>query len=100
MITVENPLKNCSKQIQIMDIENNKRRCESENNFGWGFIPLARDVYFYNDKRAEIKENPTYTNPDAVEENNIRTTNETIPHIPKNGGMTIRDNEIFPIKFW
>ena len=40
---------------KLWDIENNKRRCESENNFGWGFIQLARDVYFYNDKRAEIK---------------------------------------------
>ena len=40
---------------KLWDIENSKRRCEAENNFGWDFIQLARDVYIYNDKRAEIK---------------------------------------------
>ena len=54
---------------KLWDIENNKRRCESENNFGWGFIQLARDVYFYNDKRAEIKRKINiHTNSDIVEE--------------------------------
>ena len=54
---------------KLWDIENNKRRCESENNFGWGFIQLARDVYFYNDKRAEIKRKINiHTNSDVVEE--------------------------------
>ena len=54
---------------KLWDIENNKRRCESENNFGWGFIQLARDVYFYNDKREEIKRKINiHTNSDVVEE--------------------------------
>ena len=54
---------------KLWEIENNKRRCESENNFGWGFIQLARDVYFYNDKRAEIKRKINiHTNSDVVEE--------------------------------
>ena len=54
---------------KLWDIENNKRRCESENNFGWDFIQLARDVYFYNDKRAEIKRKINiHTNSDVVEE--------------------------------
>ena len=54
---------------KLWDIENNKRRCESENNFGWGFIQLARDVYFYNDKRAEIKRKINiHTNSDVIEE--------------------------------
>ena len=53
----------------LWDIENNKRRCEAENNFGWGFIQLARDVYFYNDKRAEIKRKINlHTNSDVIEE--------------------------------
>ena len=53
----------------LWDIDNNKRRCEAENNFGWGFIQLARDVYFYNDKRAEIKRKINlHTNSDVIEE--------------------------------
>ena len=53
----------------LWDIENNKRRCEAVYNFGWGFIQLARDVYFYNDKRAEIKRKINlHTNSDVIEE--------------------------------
>tara|TARA_B100000123_G_scaffold170318_1_gene126285 strand:- start:200 stop:580 length:381 start_codon:yes stop_codon:yes gene_type:complete len=67
-------IENLTKELfevnsKLWDIENNKRRCESENNFGWGFIQLARDVYFYNDKRAEIKRKINiHTNSDVVEE--------------------------------
>lgn len=54
---------------KLWDIENSKRRCEAENNFGWGFIQLARDVYLYNDKRAEIKRKINiHTDSDVVEE--------------------------------
>ena len=63
---VENPTKELFQiNSKLWDIENNKRRCEAENNFGWGFIQLARDVYFYNDKRAEIKRKKIniHTNP-------------------------------------
>ena len=31
---------------KLWDIENNKRRCESENNFGWGFIPTSKRCLF------------------------------------------------------
>ena len=54
---------------RLWDIENNKRKCEAENNFGYDFIQLARDVYIYNDKRAEIKKKiNVLTYSDVVEE--------------------------------
>ena len=54
---------------KLWNIENSKRRCEAENNFGWDFIQLARDVYIYNDKRAEIKRKiNVLTYSDVVEE--------------------------------
>ena len=36
-------------------IEDNKRQCEKEKNFGEKFIKLSRDVHFLNDDRANIK---------------------------------------------
>ena len=36
-------------------IENNKRQCEKEKDFGEKFIKLSRDVHFLNDDRAKIK---------------------------------------------
>ena len=54
---------------KLWDIENSKRRCEAENNFGYDFVQLARDVYIYNDKRAEIKKKiNVLTYSDVVEE--------------------------------
>jgi len=54
---------------KLWNIENSKRRCEAENNFGWDFIQLARDVYIWNDKRAEIKKKINLlTNSDVIEE--------------------------------
>ena len=54
---------------KLWDIENSKRRCEAENNFGWDFIQLARDVYIWNDKRAEIKKKINLlTYSDVIEE--------------------------------
>ena len=54
---------------KLWDIENSKRRCEAENNFGWDFIQLARDVYIWNDKRAEIKKKiNVLTCSDVIEE--------------------------------
>ena len=40
---------------QLWDIENNKRKCEADKDFGPNFIKLARDVYIKNDDRAKIK---------------------------------------------
>ena len=36
-------------------IEDDKRECEKNKNFGEKFIKLSRDVHFLNDDRAKIK---------------------------------------------
>ena len=36
-------------------IEDNKRKCEKDKDFGEEFIKLSRDVHFLNDDRAKIK---------------------------------------------
>ena len=36
-------------------IEDDKRQCEKEKEFGEKFINLSRDVHFLNDDRAKIK---------------------------------------------
>ena len=36
-------------------IEDDKRQCEKEKDFGDKFIKLSRDVHFLNDDRAKIK---------------------------------------------
>ena len=40
---------------ELWDIENFKRECEANKDFGESFIKLSRDVHFKNDIRAEIK---------------------------------------------
>ena len=81
LIYLESKLQNHGEEIEnyfqklyeinskLWDIENSKRRCEAENNFGWDFIQLARDVYIWNDKRAEIKKKINLlTYSDVIEE--------------------------------
>ena len=41
--------------LKLWDIEDNKRICEKNKNFGQTFIDLSRNVYLNNDKRATIK---------------------------------------------
>ena len=36
-------------------IEDEKRLCEKNSDFGEIFIKLSRDIHFLNDKRAQIK---------------------------------------------
>ena len=45
------------KQInaKLWVIEDNKRDCEKNKDFGEKFIKLSRDVHFLNDERAKIK---------------------------------------------
>ena len=43
--------------LKLWDIEDGKRKAERNKKFGKPFILLARNVYFYNDKRAMIKLN-------------------------------------------
>ena len=40
---------------KLWDIEDNKRMCEKNSDFGENFIKLSRDVHFLNDDRAKIK---------------------------------------------
>ena len=40
---------------ELWDIENHKRECEANKNFGEDFVQLSRDVHFKNDIRAQIK---------------------------------------------
>jgi hypothetical protein len=46
-------LKNVNSKLWI--IEDQKRKCEKESDFGENFIRLSRDVHFLNDTRAKIK---------------------------------------------
>ena len=45
-------LKNVNSKLWI--IEDDKRNCENNSNFGEDFIRLSRDVHFLNDTRAKI----------------------------------------------
>ena len=46
-------LKNINAKLWV--IEDDKRQCEKDRNFGEKFIKLSRDVHFLNDERAKIK---------------------------------------------
>jgi hypothetical protein len=50
---LENLLYKVNKEL--WDIENYKRACEQDQNFGDGFVNAARQVYLKNDYRALIK---------------------------------------------
>ena len=46
-------LKEINSKLWI--IEDDKRQCEKNKDFGEKFIKLSRDVHFFNDDRAKIK---------------------------------------------
>ena len=46
-------LKDINNKLWV--IEDDKRKCEKDKNFGEKFIKLSRDVHFLNDDRAKIK---------------------------------------------
>ena len=48
-----NSLKEINSKLWI--IEDDKRMCEKNKDFGEKFIELSRDVHFLNDNRAKIK---------------------------------------------
>ena len=53
-------LKNLFKSLKEINsrlwvIEDDKRMCEKNSDFGEKFIKLSRDVHFLNDNRAKIK---------------------------------------------
>jgi hypothetical protein len=46
-------LKDINSKLWV--IEDDKRQCEKDKDFGEKFIKLSRDVHFLNDDRAKIK---------------------------------------------
>ena len=59
-ITLNDELKKLYEELKainakLWDIEDNKRMCEKNSDFGENFIKLSRDVHFLNDDRAKIK---------------------------------------------
>ena len=59
-ITLNDQLKKLYEKLKainakLWDIEDNKRMCEKNSDFGENFIKLSRDVHFLNDDRAKIK---------------------------------------------
>ena len=59
-INKDNKIDNLFKSLKEINyklwvIEDDKRQCEKNKNFGESFIKLSRDVHFLNDKRAMIK---------------------------------------------
>ena len=59
-IELENKIKDLFRSIKevnlsLWKVEDKLRICEKNKDFGKKFIELAREVYFNNDKRANIK---------------------------------------------
>ena len=59
-ISITKDLENLTKLLKetntkLWSIEDEKRMCEKNKDFGKIFIKLARNVYINNDKRAKIK---------------------------------------------
>ena len=53
---LENLIKELKEvNLKLWDIEDNKRICEKNKDFGKMFVDLSRNVYLNNDKRAKIK---------------------------------------------
>ena len=48
-----NSLKEINSKLWV--IEDDKRMCEKNKDFGEKFIKLSRDVHFLNDERAKVK---------------------------------------------
>jgi len=59
-IKSDNKIKDLYKSLKKINtklwaIEDDKRQCEKDKDFGEKFIKLSRDVHFLNDDRAKIK---------------------------------------------
>ena len=59
-IKTDEKLNNLYQSLKVINsklwvIEDDKRQCEKEKDFGEKFIKLSRDVHFLNDDRAKIK---------------------------------------------
>ena len=53
LLELFNSLKEINSKLWV--IEDNKRLCEKNSDFGEKFIRLSRDVHFLNDDRAKLK---------------------------------------------
>tara|TARA_Y100001970_G_scaffold293397_1_gene439946 strand:- start:1914 stop:2303 length:390 start_codon:yes stop_codon:yes gene_type:complete len=53
LIKLFKSLKEINEKLWV--IEDDKRQCEKNKDFGENFIKLSRDVHFLNDERAKIK---------------------------------------------
>ena len=53
---------------KLWNIENKKRRFERLKRFDKSFIDLARKVYIFNDKRAQIKKDINYLSGSSIVE--------------------------------
>ena len=59
-VKIDNKLNNLFKSLKdinnkLWDIENEKRLCEKNSDFGETFVKTSRDIHFLNDKRGNIK---------------------------------------------
>ena len=59
-VKVDQKLKDLFKLLKdinnkLWDIENEKRLCEKNSDFGEVFIKTSRDIHFLNDKRGTVK---------------------------------------------
>ena len=59
-IKSDEKLNNLYQSLKVINsklwvIEDDKRQCEKDKDFGDKFIKLSRDVHFLNDDRAKIK---------------------------------------------
>ena len=59
-IKVDQKLKGLFKSLKdinnkLWDIENEKRLCEKNSDFGEVFVKTSRDIHFLNDKRGTVK---------------------------------------------
>ncbi len=59
-IKTDNKLNDLYKSLKEINaklwvIEDDKRQCEKDKDFGEKFVKLSRDVHFLNDDRAKIK---------------------------------------------
>ncbi len=53
---------------KLWDIENFKRECEANKDFGESFIKISRDVHFKNDIRASIKKEINFLSDSKITE--------------------------------
>ena len=59
-VKIDDKLNDLFKELKdinnkLWDIENEKRLCEKNSDFGDVFIKASRDIHFLNDKRGNIK---------------------------------------------